>query len=428
MRKFLVLILGIMTLLSMGSFAFANQTKSINFIWKSGDQTWIKQTIKSYEQKYPDRKVNLQLVGGTEGNYTTKLFLMLSNDSSIDVFFEDSAVLGSTVASGYIAPLDGVKKWKDWNNFYPNLRKSVTFNGKVYAVPLSTDSRGLYYNTELFKKAGIKLPWQPKNWKDIIAAAKQIKKKLPGIIPFSMNIAANGESTTMQTLEMLLYGTNNTLYKDGKWVVTSKGLLNSLNFINTIFRKGLGPQPHIVMNTHYSTMIFQNYAMQQKVAIILDGCWAKFFLKPDPKIYNAYQFIGMPTENGQKPGYITMSGGWDLAINAKSSKKKLALDFIKYATSKESLLKYTKLSYDLTPRKDVAASPKYPAYLKGPTELLNYAHFRPSNQEYPIVSTKLQDAVESVALGSATPLQAMNTFAAAVQRAVGKDKILKSYK
>jgi len=39
---------------------------------------------------------------------------------------------------------------------------------------------GLYYDKAILTKAGIKLPWQPKTWQDIITAAQAIKKPNQG--------------------------------------------------------------------------------------------------------------------------------------------------------------------------------------------------------------------------------------------------------
>ena len=398
----------------------------INVIWKSGPNKWIENTVKEYEDKYPDRKVNLQFVGGTDADYYTKLLLLLKSDDSLDIIFEDSFLLKNMVDADLLAPLDAITEWKEWKNFYPAFRESATINGKLYGVPISTDVRGLFYNKNIFKKAGIEVPWQPKNWQDIIDTAEKIKKYNKNIIPFSLNVAANGEQTTMQTLQMLLYGTESSLYKDGKWVVTSKGLLASLNFIRDIFKKGLGPSLSLVMGKQYNTLIFENIAVDQRVAIFLDGCWGiNFWKRKSPKTVDDYDFVLMPTEFGEKPGFVSMSGGWLFAVSKKSQKKEAAIDFIKFAASKDNYLKYSKDAWELTPRKDVIDSPGFPKSLKAFADFMEYTHFRPSNSQYPIVSTNIQKMVEAVAMQSETPEQAMNNFANNVERVYGKDSIVK---
>ncbi|HJO93129.1 MAG TPA: extracellular solute-binding protein [Victivallales bacterium] len=428
MRKKIILILSLLCLTFCLS-AYAGAAESINVVLEYDPMTfkWVKETVASYEKAYPENKVNLIVIKGSQANYYTKISLMLKSNQNLDVLVEDSLMLKSNVDAGELAPMD-VKDWKDWNEFYPSLKKSVTINGKIYGIPLSTDARGLYYNTNIFKKAGIKMPWQPKNWNDILTAARQIKKKVPGVFPFSFNTANSGEATSMQTAEMFLYGTGNTLYKDGKWVITSKGLLSTLKFIGTVYKEHLGVRMGIALNPQYPNIVMGTLAPQQKVGIILDGCWLQgLWYKKFPKTAKIYKFIPMPTEFGQAPGYTTMSGGWDLSINSKSPRKAASLKFIKFATSKTNLINYVRLARNLATRKDVAASKEYPAELKQATKFLKFTHFRPANQNYPMVSSKLQNAVESVAIGT-SPLQVMNTYANAVERAVGKDNVVRKYK
>lgn len=431
MKKFSFAVLITVFTVTLSFFSISSNADAINLVIGDGDTTqWFKNTVKAYEVKYPERKVNIQIIGGTSNNYYTKLSLMLQSDSSIDVIFQDSFMLKSSVDSNSLAPID-IAKWNQWNEFYPALQKAVTINGKCYGVPVSTDSRGLYYNLDIFKKAGIKMPWNPKSWNDILDTARQIKKKVPDVFPMTLNVAANGEATSMQTFEMLLYGTktNNNLMKDGKWIATSQSILDSLSFINTLFTERLTPRLGILLNPEYGPSIMPTQlAPKQKVGIILDGCWIQaYWEKKYKKTAKEYKFIPMPTEFGQAPGHITMSGGWLLAISSKSSRKKQSLDFIEFALNKKNMIQFAIDVMNLATRKDVAASKQYPKSLDQATSFLKFSHFRPENENYPMVSAQIQNAVESVATDQATPIGAMNIYASALERILGKKKIIKLY-
>ena len=382
---------------------------------------WFKEIKEAYEKTYPGRKVKLEIISGTPQNYYTKLQLMLKSDTNIDVVYEDSFMLQSDVSAGLLAPINQIKEWNEWKEFYQSLRDFATIDDNVYGVSMSTDTRGLFYNTEIFKKAGIKVPWQPKNWQDIIETAEIIKNKVPDVYPFTMTASqVMAEGTTMQTLEMLLYGTENPLYEDGKWLMPSTGMLNSLKFIQTMAKNELLPRLGILMHAQYGNMLQDQLAPQGKVAIILDGCWITGrWVKQFPETLEKYKLAMMPTEFGQKPGFVTMAGGWLLSVSNKSTRKKEAVDFIEFALNKENVLKYVLMVNNLSVREDVAADPEYPDYLKPATDILQYAIFRPANEQYPVVSSKIQKAVESVVTQSATPEQAMKTLVSDVKRSVG---------
>ncbi|MEI6056584.1 MAG: extracellular solute-binding protein [Lentisphaerota bacterium] len=417
-----------MAMFGLAISATALDAKQVTVVLKHDPlvEPWLKTVVANYEKANPDIKVKLQIIGGAESDYYTKLVLMLKTDTNIDVIFEDSFMLRNDVNAGILAPLPKVKDWNEWSNFFPSLQNAMTLDGQIYALPLSTDTRGLYYNTDIFKKAGIATPWSPKNWEDILSAARTIKEKVKGVSALSFAVGATGEGTSMQTAEMFLYGTNDTLYKDGKWIITSQGLLDSLKFIKTVYQdEKLGPNVAIAINSQYGNKVVEDLAPKQKVAIILDGNWVSGgWYDKHPDIAKLYQMTAMPTEFGQAPGHITMSGGWCLAVSQKSQNKEAALNFIEFALNKNNLLNYVKAVRNLSTRKDVSEMTDYPEALKVATSFLDFAQFRPAAESYPSVSMALQQAVESVATGQLTPEKAMTQYADNVTRAVGKDKVV----
>jgi multiple sugar transport system substrate-binding protein len=386
---------------------------------------WFREVAKNYEDTSPGIKIDIEAISGTSQNYCTKLQMMLKTDETIDIVYEDSFMLQSDVSAGLLAPINEIKEWNGWEKFYPSLRDSVTIDGNIYAVPVSTDVRGLFYSRDIFKKAGIKTPWQPKNWQDIIDTCDIIKKKVPDVTPITMQLSkAMGEGTSMNTLQMLLMGTENLLHKDSKWDLSSKGMLDSLNFIQKLVKGGFLPRMGILMNPQYNNIMQLDLAPKQQFGIILDGSWiAGGWFVNDKKTLEAYPLAKMPTEFGQKPGFVTMSGGWLLSVNKKSNNKDAALEFIKFALNKENVLKYVLDVNNLSVRRDVAEEPSYPEYLKIPTSFLNYAHFRPANAQYPMVSSNIATAVESVVTQTATPEQAIKELGTSTERILGKDAV-----
>jgi len=141
---------------------------------------------KQFEAANPKATVNLQPIVASENDYYTKLELsMRSPRTSPDLAYEDTFLINSDIAAGYLTPLDDkLSSWADWSQFKPNAKLAAqALDGKTYGVPDGTDVRAIWYNKKLFAKAGLPTAWQPKTWDDIISAAKTIKAKLPGVIP-----------------------------------------------------------------------------------------------------------------------------------------------------------------------------------------------------------------------------------------------------
>lgn len=64
-------------------------------------------------------------------------------------------------------------------NVVDNYKESIKFKGKNYVVPISANFSGVFYNKELFEKAGYSVP---KTYDEVIAVAEDIKEK--GEVPF----------------------------------------------------------------------------------------------------------------------------------------------------------------------------------------------------------------------------------------------------
>jgi multiple sugar transport system substrate-binding protein len=397
---------------------------------------WLKEVAASY----PDKNVEIKPapIQASEGDYFAKIALALkSKDTAPDIVTEDTFILNSDASAGFLEPLDDrLAKWDDWNNgsFIEAMKKGVTASdGKVYGVPYNTDSRGLWYNKQIFKQVGLPEDWQPKTWEDVLNAARTIRDKAPDVVPLWMNMGkATGEATSMQTYEMLLYGTGERLYDDatGKWAVKSQGILDALGFVEKVNKEKLGPPLSKVLNGQAGNTASREYLPKGKLGISLDGSWIpgnylETGAAPWPEYKDVLGFAPMPTSKGQEPGSITLAGGWALSIPSNSKNKDEAWAFVQYALGKEYTQKLVIASGNITVRADVA---KDPGYTKMPfnelaTEYLKNAEFRPAQDKYPEVSAQIQTMVESVATGTA-PADAMNKYAQDVTRIAGADHVV----
>ena len=92
-------------------------------------------------------------------------------------------------------------------------------------MPQGADGRVVYYNKTVFEKAGLPADWQPASWDDILAAARAVKDKAPGVVPVQLNAGTTmREATSMQGLLPMLVGTGRPLWADGVWVGDTQGM------------------------------------------------------------------------------------------------------------------------------------------------------------------------------------------------------------
>lgn len=394
--------------------------------------------VDTFEKENPDIKINIAPVLASEGDYTSKMVLqMKSPDTAPDLIAEDTSIIKSDAAAGYLEPLDTqVEGWADWNeHIIENLKSGVTGeDGKIYGVPATSDTRGIWYNKDLFEQAGLTVPFAPKSWAEVLDAARTIKQQLPDVTPLNLIVGkSNGEGVTMQTLEMLLYGTEDALYNDEskKWALDSQGMLDSFNFINQVFNVDkVGPSMQVALNGQAGSIAFQQLLPQDKLAMAVDGSWAGSTwdtngAAPIENVEDKMGFAPFPTQNGQEPGTTTMSGGWAWSIPAQAQQKEAAWKFMEFLMNKENATGRVMAEGSLSPRNDsvdVAGYTDRP-FVEEAQELLNVAHFRPANDQYATVSAQLQSTVESIASGNLSPADAMKQLKDNVSRSLGADSV-----
>ncbi|MFG2272583.1 extracellular solute-binding protein [Streptomyces chartreusis] len=379
--------------------------------------TYLADIKKQFEKANPGKKVEFVPIKAPDSEYYTKLQQMLrSPKTAPDLVYEDTFLINSDITSGYLKPLDPyLAKWQDWNQFIDTAQAAAKGeDGRTYGVPDGTDTRGLWFSKDLFKKAGLPADWQPKTWNDVLDAARTVKEKVPGVIPLNVYTGKPvGEAATMQTFEMLLYGTNDgtadPLYDKSakKWVAGSKGFKDSLSFVETVYKEKLGPEVSDALDPNVGTRVRGEWLPKGKLAIALDGSWLPQDWLPGsghewPEWSEELGLAAMPTQNGQAPGKVSMSGGWTWSIPAKAGNPDLAFEFIKTMQTKANAQKWYIANSGIAVRKDVADDPSYTDAQPGIkffTDLVASTHYRPAFPAYPKVSTAVQEAMEGVTTG-----------------------------
>ncbi|MBC2905050.1 extracellular solute-binding protein [Streptomyces cupreus] len=383
---------------------------------------------KEFEKKYPGKKVEFIPIKAPDSEYYTKLQQMLrSPKTAPDLVYEDTFLINSDITSGYLKPLDDyLAEWPDWNQFIDTAKEAAKGeDGKTYGVPDGTDTRGLWYDKAIFEKAGIPTPWQPKTWDDVLDAARTIKEKVPDVTPLNVYTGKPaGEAATMQGFEMLLYGTNDgrtdPLYDTAskKWIAGSQGFKDALAFVETVYKEKLGPDVADALDPNFGTRVRGELLPQGKLGIDLDGSWLpQDWLEGSghewPEWSEKLGLAAMPTQAGQAPGKVSMSGGWTWAIPDKAANPDLAFDFIKTMQTKANAQKWYVANSGIAVREDVANDPAYAEAQPGIkffTDLVASTHYRPAYPAYPKVSTAIQEAMEGVTTGDMSVEEAAKNY------------------
>ena len=422
----------------------ADEPKTLKVVYQKTDSftaldTMFKSAKQEFEAAHQGVTVDLQPVQANDDDYGTKLALALRSPStSPDVFYEDTFKVRSDVDAGYLLNLDShLKEWKDWDTFDDGAKAAgLGDDGGTYAVPVGTDTRAIWYNKKVLGAAGVSLPWQPRTWQDILDTARKIKASNPSIVPFNLYAGkATGEGTVMQSFYELLYGTGSELYDADakKWVVGSAGFKDSLSFLKTLYEEKLSVSPAEALDANVWKKVFGEWLPQAKMGATVEGSYSPSFWQKGgsyewPGYVDDMGVAAFPTQKGQAPGGVSMSGGWTLAVGASTKAPDLAFDFLTTALNQKNSLAFNIASSQIAVRKDVAADAGYQAanpFVKDVSKLVSVTHYRPATSDYPRISAAVQEATEAVITGTQSVEQAAAGYDAAVKGLVGDDKTVR---
>jgi multiple sugar transport system substrate-binding protein len=411
----------------------------------SNEANWILNYVipnftTSMKAQGKDVTVSLVQFGGSDEELQARYALDLKGGSGSDLMDFDGFWTPQFASGGLIKPLSDIvgptsKDWEGWAHISSGLQQLLSYQGQIYGIPTGTDARVIWYRKDLLKQAGLPDNWQPKSWDDLLAAARQIKKALPGVIPLQLDAGtAMGEATTMQGWYMVFLGTGNNVYdyQTNKFPDSGQAFLDALNLYKTIYvDENLG-DARTQLLTDGRDQSFLSFAAA-KTAMLVEGDWFwRSVIGPggEAEMKDRDTLVGwamMPAEtpgkgiNGQD--YVTVSGGTGFIMNPNTKDPANAWALMTFMYSKAARDNFETLQPGISSRDDVAV-PNDTTLTAIAKELLPLTTVRPADPAYSeFVSPALQLMTERVVSGEMTPQQALAAFTTEQNADVGAAKV-----
>ncbi len=416
---------------------------STTYVFDSDDQSviWWNKVKSEFETQFPNAKLNLQGFNGTDVDLVNKVALEYKNPSTTpDVFMLPTGYVGQWVGSDYLLPLDSFTsdsgKAPFWGAFPKVIQDESKINGKVYAVNTGENNSALYYNNSMLQKAGIQLPWQPKNWDDLITAAKAVKASGQNVVAFWAPAGTSaGAGGVLQGSANMVYASSTPTifdYSKKKWVVDSPGLREVMQFYKTIYSGHLGGSTSDLFSPKAvgrPVVLLKDHQM----AIAIGSNWfADAWTEQNRHWATAAQeasAVPIPTSKGQAPGSASTLGGWAVAISKATKHPQLSWGLLKIIESDDNQVFIANRAGFVPPSQTVAKSPGFlnfaPPFNKAFGDALPNSKPMPSEQEgYPAYVQGIGQATGQIATDPNTSVdQAIKILHDTVANQVGADQV-----
>jgi len=271
----------------------------------------IKVTVESYFEDQLSQKLQIGLTSGASGA-DAFMFRPLQEGK----LFANNGWLGDMTSS-----VQGAKDW-NWNDFQEAAKGTVTFDNKVYGIPIVTEREIVYYRKDLFEQAGLK---PPATLDDLTAAAKKLTDTSKG----QYGIVMRGQrSPAVTQFSSFLYSEGGDWTKDGKSAINTPQAIAAYKLYGDLL-KNYGPQGTLNMSWPQAVAIFQ----QGKAAMWIDAdsLYTNVLDPTKSTVADKVGYAQFPAGSaGSKPYNVT---SWALGLNSASSNKEAAMEFLQWATS-----------------------------------------------------------------------------------------------
>ncbi|GCE18322.1 ABC transporter substrate-binding protein [Dictyobacter kobayashii] len=387
-----------------------------NIVWQSEqDSTMTYQKLTDTFNKSIGQQQGIHVTWNQGPSSTDDMLSKYTNmlrarNSSIDVMSIDIVYPAQFAASQWTRPITD-SQWpaSERSKYLPGPIQGCTFNGKIWAAPFRTDVGLLYYRTDL-----ISTP--PRSWDDLTVAARSTQGKVKYGYVWQ---GAQYEGLVCNFCEVVYgYGGSILDASDPKKVTVNSpearaALEKMVSWVGTI-----SPTAVTTYLEDPSRQVWQN----GDAAFMRNWPYA-YTLGRDPsqsKVAKKFDVHSMPYGGNSITGHSAI-GGWNLAINAYSSRFEQSWQFIKYLlqpaaqkqTASEAGLAVTRLStYD-----DADVLKKNPLFGKL-KPILQAALPRPVSPKYTDVSDAIQRHVYQALKKQVNPAEALKGLEADLKQIV----------
>ena len=293
-----------------------------------------------------DHSTKVKLLPIPDADYTKKLAAAVAAGNPPDVATLDVVSIPEMVRGGILTDItDRAKSLSFFDKLAASYIDHSTKNGAIYALPENIDASSLFWNKDLFAKAGLDPNKPPTTFAEIKSDAAAISALGGAVKGFYFPGQCAG--CNAYTFSPLVWASGGDyVNKAGtKATLTSSGLADALKFYQDLWASGDVP-------TDGKADTGANWVSSfgtGKVGMIGLGAFAIAQMK---KNYPTIKF-GITTLPGSHGGASSFTGGDVIAIPAKSKHVDASWEFVKWSLSQAAQVEVYAKAGSLVARSDL---------------------------------------------------------------------------
>lgn len=297
----------------------------------------LKPLLSDFEKENPDIKIDFMHI---PQNYFQKIHLLFASNTAPDVIFINNLYLPIYANAGLLKEIPMNSELVSETDYYNNALKTLSYNGKLYAVPRDVSNLVIYYNKNIFDKKYVPYPKNDWTFEEFLSKAKALTDKNTFGISF--------EEDALFYLPYLMSEGGGILSDDlQNEIINSKESQKGLDFYADL-RKKYHVSP---LKSESASATMAQMFLQGKLAMHLSGRW----LTPKYREEAKFNWDIAPFPNGDKGSVVPMdASGWAISKITKHPKEAELL--VRFLSSSKNIQKFTQSGLIVPARKDAANS------------------------------------------------------------------------
>jgi len=430
--KFYLLILIILAAVQ-GCSGKKQDNRTVVTFWHSFVSSTIpalNELIERFEKENPGIKIDAQYIP-TGDALIQKLVTSIRSNTAPDISWLHADFIDKLVDADAIYDMNHFIKGKnglsdeDMKDIFPQLIKTFTHKGVLYAVPMEATTLALLYNKDHFKAAGLNPDHPPADWNELKEYAAKLTLDKDGdgkIDQYGFYIPAYPASGPLSIWMVLQWSPY--LWQAGGEIIDSAQQ-------KVLFNSDAGVQALTLWKNIYDELDFSNYSFTHdmgfasgSLSMIMDGPWdLPTFRKMNNIDWGVASLPKGPVKNA------TYIAGEGLAVFKQSKNADAAWTFIKWVAQPEIQAMFSMSSGYLPIRKSVLERDDYKRFLekdepmKKFVEQISIAKQRAAIDKYYVdINQAIADAIEKTLVGNKDPRKALNDAADISNKLLEKGK------
>ena len=293
---------------------------------------------EGFEAEYPN--ITIEWITAPYAEILSQVINMAGGGDRVDCVFSELTWIPDLVDAGLAMPLDDVLDQDFLDDYYPNILEAHTMDGNLYGAPLYVSPFILFYNKDLFEKAGLDPDKPPTTYDEMLEMAEALSQLTTDD---GNKIYAFGEPTA-STIEIGSYTQafvanfgGQVLDENGSLSIDNDGFRQAAEMLQLLDEKGYNPQ-------NAKPKDLRNLFALGQLAMYYDksgGMNGVLSINPEAEDFAA---AAVPLKGGDGNGASTLQSHCFVGIDNGEQQREALKTFIQYVISPEVMNDYIEIA------------------------------------------------------------------------------------